>query len=247
MLAKYLVMVPFLMALAGAPAAIAADRSSDSLVTAEIQNKLYRAGVPKYGDVRVEFSNGVATLTGTVDSAGMKQEAERAAQKVDEVTQVNTQITVNAPNVTDQQIYETARKEIVTYPFYTIFDNLQLRAENGVLTVEGQVSEPAKKADIGNFLANVKGVTQVQNNLEVLPTSIFDDQLRMAVARSIYNDPFFIQYASTALPSIHIIVKNGHVTLEGVVNTGFDKVKAEHNATFAGTYFSLTNNLRVEG
>lgn len=247
MLAKYLVMVPFLMALAGAPAAIAADRSSDSLVTAEIQNKLYRAGVPKHGDVRVEFSNGVARLTGTVDSVGMKQAAERAAQKVDEVTQVNTQITVNAPNVTDQQIYETARREIVTYPFYTIFDNLQLRAENGVLTVEGQVSEPAKKADIGNFLAYVKGVTQVQNNLEVLPTSIFDDQLRMAVARSIYNDPFFIQYASTALPSIHIIVKNGHVTLEGVVNTAFDKVKAEHNATFAGTYFSLTNNLRVEG
>lgn len=243
---KFFVIATFIMALAAAPA-FAADRSPDSRVIAEIQNKLFDAGVPRHGDVRVDFSDGVATLTGTVDSVGMKQAAERAAEKVDEVAQVADQMTVGAAIATDQQIVETARKEIVTYPFYTIFDHIQLRAESGVLSVEGQVSEPSKKAAIGNFLAYVKGVSEVRNNLEVLPTSLFDDQLRVAVARSIYNDPFFIQYATTALPSIHIIVKNGNVTLEGVVNSSMDKVKAQHNAAFAGTYFSLTNNLRVEG
>jgi osmotically-inducible protein OsmY len=67
----------------------------------------------------------------------------------------------------------------------------------------------------------------------------------MAIARAIYNDPYFIHYATTALPSIHIIVKNGHVVLEGVVNSQIDKAKAGNNATFAATFFSLTNNLRV--
>jgi hyperosmotically inducible protein len=109
------------------------------------------------------------------------------------------------------------------------------------------VSEPSKKSDIGNFLAYVKGVSHVRNILEVLPVSLYDDQLRMAIARAIYNDPFFIQYATTALPSIHIIVKNGNVTLEGVVNSPLDKAKAGNNATFAATFFSLTNNLRVGG
>ena len=246
MLARRLMFVfPFVFALVAAPTVVAGERTPDSQITAEIQNNLYHARVQQRGDVKVAFSNGIATLTGTVDSVGVKQAAERAARKVDDVTQVIGQITVHAEDVTDRQIVEWARKQIVTYPFYGIFDNLELRSENGVLTVGGQVSEPSKKSDIGNFLAYVKGVSQVQNNLEVLPVSNYDDQLRMAIARAIYNDPYFIHYATTALPSIHIIVKNGNVTLEGVVSSAMDKVKAGNNATFAATFFSLTNNLRV--
>ena len=245
MLTRLMFVVPFVFALAAGPALVAEDRPTDSQIVAEIQNKLYHAKVPQHGDVQVAFSNGIATLTGTVESVGVKQAAERAAQKVDDVAQVIGQITVHAEDVTDRQIVEKARKEIVTYPFYGIFDNLELRAENGVLTVGGQVSETSKKSDIGNFLAYVKGVSQVQNDLEVLPVSFYDDQLRMAIARAIYNDPYFIQYATTALPSIHIIVKNGNVTLEGVVNSPLDKAKAGNNATFAATFFSLNNNLRV--
>src|ERR1019366_3468011 len=194
--------IPFVFVFAAGQTLVAGERISDAQIVAEIQNKLYHAKVPQHGDVQVAFSSGIATLTGAVDSVGVKQAAERAAQKVDDVAQVIGQITVHAEDVTDRQIVEKARKEIVTYSFYGIFDNLELRAENGVLTVGGQVSEPSKKSDIGNFLAYVKGVSQVQNNLEVLPASIYDDQLRMAIARAIYNDPYFIQYATTALPSI---------------------------------------------
>jgi osmotically-inducible protein OsmY len=247
MLARLMFVIPFVFALATGPIPVAGERAPDSQITAEIQNNLYHAKVQQRGDVKVAFSDGIATLTGTVDSVGVKQAAERAAQKMDEVTQVVGQITVHAEDVTDRQIVEWARKQIVTYPFYSIFDNLELRAEYGVLTVDGHVSEPSKKSDIGNFLAYVKGVSHVRNNLEVLPVSLYDDQLRMAIARAIYNDPFFIQYATTALPSIHIIVKNGNVTLEGVVNSPLDKAKAGNNATFAATFFSLTNNLRVGG
>ena len=79
---------------------------------------------------------------------------------------------------------------------------------------------------MGKILERVKGVAALQNNLEVLPVSMFDDRLRLQVARAIYGDPFFIHYADQALPPIHIIVKNGNVTLEGVVASTMDRTKA---------------------
>jgi len=119
--------LPFVFALVTVPALAAEERATNPQIVTEIQNKLYHAKVPQHGDVQVAFSNGVATLTGTVDSVGVKQAAERAAQKVDDVDQVIGQITVQAEDVTDRQIVEKARKEIVTYPFYSIFDNLELQ------------------------------------------------------------------------------------------------------------------------
>jgi osmotically-inducible protein OsmY len=220
---------------------------SNAQVTAEIQDKIYHANVFKHGAVQVNFSDGVARLTGTVDSLGVKMDAERAARKVDEVNSVADQITVAAPNVTDQQIVERARKEIVTYPFYTIFDYMTLKSDNGTLTVTGAVTDPYKKSDIGNFLAHVRGVSALNNEIQVMPASFYDTQLRRAIARAIYRDPYFLHYGNQALPPIHVIVQNGNVTLTGVVNSPVDKAKAESDARFAATFFSLTNDLRVEG
>ncbi len=220
---------------------------TDAEISADIADRIYHAGVFKHGNVAVSFHDGVATLTGTVDSLGAKMDAEKAARKIDDVIQVVNNIEVRAEDVTSQQILEEARKEIVTYYAYTIFDNIVLEAQGHKLIVSGQVTQPFKKADIGNFLARIKGVAELQNDIEVLPTSNFDDQLRWSIARAIYNDPFFVRYAHMSNPPIHIIVKNGDVTLEGVVNSAVEKAKAESDARFAGTYFSLTNNLRVEG
>jgi len=89
-------------------------------------------------------------------------------------------------------------------------------------------------------------VAAFQNDLEVLPTSGFDDRLRLQVARAIYGDPFFLHYGDQALPPIHIIVKNGNVTLEGVVANNMDKTKAKMAALNAGLSFSVVDNLRVE-
>jgi hyperosmotically inducible periplasmic protein len=220
---------------------------STAQIVAEVQDKLYHAKVFKHGDVQVSYQDGVVTLTGTVDSVGVKNDAEKAARRVDEVTSVVNNITVHAEDVTPRQIAEQARKEIITYPFYTIFDNIALRVDGDTLIVEGQVTEPYKKSDIGNFLSHIKGVATIQNDLEVLPVSNYDDQLRIAIARAIYGDPFFVNYANQAIPPIHIVVKNGNVTLEGVVDSEIAKAKAETDARFAATFFSLTNNLRVEG
>jgi len=224
-----------------------AKRQTDSpaQITAKIEDKLYHAQVFKHGNVQVSVDNGVATLSGTVDSAGYKLDAERAARKVDGVTVVDN-IAVRADDVTPRQIAEQARKEVVTYYAYTIFDNINLQLQDGRLVVSGQVTQPFKKSDIGNFLAHIKGVAELDNNLEVLPTSQYDDRLRMAVARAIYRDPLFVRYADQALPPIHIIVNNGSVTLEGVVANQLDRTKAEADARLAATYFSFTDNLRLD-
>ncbi len=242
---KTALVLPILVMVLGVGTVFGRPQASNFQITAAIQDRLFRAKTFEHGQVEVAFDHGVATLTGTVDSLGAKRDAERAARKAGSVTSVVDQINVRAEDVSPLQIAEEARRQIVTYYAYGIFDNISLEAQGGRLIVSGQVSQPFKKADIGNFLAHVKGVAELDNNLEVLPTSTYDDQLRVAVARAIYRDPFFAYYATQAVPPIHIIVKNGNVTLEGVVASELDRAKAESTARLAATYFGFTNNLRV--
>jgi hyperosmotically inducible periplasmic protein len=219
---------------------------SNGQIVAEIQDKLYHAKISKHGEVAVTFNRGVATLSGKVDSIGVKQDAQEAAKKVADVASVVDNITVSVEQSTPGQILEQARKLIVMYPFYTIFDHVALEATAGNLTASGQVTDPFEKDAIGDFLSHIQGVASLNNNLEVLPVSLQDNHLRRSVARAIYRDPFFVYYANQPMPPIHVIVKNGHVTLEGVVGSEIDRRIAANNAAFAGTYFSLTNNLRVD-
>ena len=241
-----LLLAPIMLAIAVQVAFAKKHDDSPAQITARIEDKLYHAQVYKHGDVQVSVENGVATLTGTVDCLGVKMDAEQATRKVDDVTDVVDNINVHAEDVTPRQIGEQARKDIVTYYAFTIFDNITLEVQGDRLIVNGQVTQPYKKQDIGNFLAHVKGVAELDNNLEVLPTSEFDDSLRLAIARAIYNDSYFARYGNQPLPPIHIIVKNGNVTLEGVVATALDRAKAETDARLAATYFNLTDNLRIE-
>jgi len=237
--------LPLLLAL-GTGAGMGKEHLSDTQIAAEIEDHLYHARINKHGQVHATFEHGVATLTGTVDSYGVKLDAEHAARKQEDVTQVEDQIQVDTDDVRAPQIVAQARKAILTYPFYSIFDWVALDVQGNDLIVTGQVNQPYKKEDIGNFLAHIKGVTDLKNNLEVLPVSIYDDQIRIAIARAIYGDAYFVNYADQALPPIHVIVDNGNVTLEGVVNSEVDRAKAEADARLGATFFSFTDNLRVE-
>ena len=148
---------------------------------------------------------------------------------------------------TDTQIANKVTHEIRMYPRYTIWDNIAIRVREGDVELTGQVSQPFKKADMGRLAQSVPGVRSVTNRLEVLPTSFFDDRLRLQIARAIYRDPVLSRYGIQAVPPIHIIVDNGHVTLEGVVNNDMEKNVAGIRAGQAGLSFgAVTNNLRVE-
>lgn len=150
-------------------------------------------------------------------------------------------------NANDSRILQEVRHQLVMLPYYTIFDDLGFRVDGSTVTLEGQVTNPVLKSDAENAAKRVEGVSNVVNNIEVLPLSPMDDQVRRAELRAIYGNPQIgDRYGFQALPPIHIIVKNGHVTLEGVVANDFDKNFINVRANAVPNVFSVTNNLIVE-
>jgi hyperosmotically inducible protein len=145
------------------------------------------------------------------------------------------------------RLAEQVRHELVMLPYYSLFDNLEFKIE-GVDTVvlSGQVVRPVLKSDAEGVTKRLEGVGKVINNIEVLPLSNNDDRLRIAAYRAIYSRTGLDRYALQAVPPIHIIVKNGHITLVGVVATQADKDLAGIAANGVSGAFSVTNNLRVE-
>jgi len=141
------------------------------------------------------------------------------------------------------------RHELVTLPYYSIFTDLAFKVDGSVVTLEGACPpEPPWdiKKDAENVVKRVPGVTQVVNNIKELPLSDMDWQIRRAVAKAIYGDPQIgTRYGYQALPSIHIIVDNGHVTLEGVVDNQFDDTVIRLHANQVPNVFSVTDNLVV--
>jgi len=145
-----------------------------------------------------------------------------------------------------ERITKEVRHELVLLPFYSVFDNLAYKVDGDTVTLMGQVSRPSLKGDAENAVKRVEGVEKVVNNIEVLPASPMDDRIRHATFQAIYSFPSLSRYAWGAVPPIHIIVANGHVTLEGVVDNETDKNTAGIRAKTVPGVFSVTNNLRVE-
>lgn len=145
-----------------------------------------------------------------------------------------------------ERIEKAVRKELVTLPFYGVFDNFTYKVDGYSVTLMGQVTRPTLKSDAEAAVKGIEGVEKVVNNIEVLPLSPGDDRIRLATYRSIFSEGALERYAMQAVPPIHIIVKNGHVTLEGVVSTQADKTMADLRAKTVSGVFSVTNNLRTE-
>ena len=145
------------------------------------------------------------------------------------------------------RIVKEVHHELVLLPYYGVFDNLAYRvAPDGTVTLLGQVARPTLKSDAENAVKHVEGVERVDNQIQVLPTSPMDDQIRLATYRAIYGNSVLSPYGLRAVPPIHIIVNQGHVTLEGVVAKQMDKQVAEMQAKSVPNVFSVTNNLQVE-
>jgi hyperosmotically inducible protein len=145
------------------------------------------------------------------------------------------------------RIIKEVRHELVMLPFYGVFDNLSYKVDpDGTVTLLGQVARPVLKSDAENAVKHIEGVEKVVNNIEVLPTSIEDDRIRRAAYRAIFGNEVLSQYQLRAVPPIHIIVKNGHITLEGVVARQMDKQIAGIQVNSLPGVFSVTNNLVVE-
>jgi BON domain-containing protein len=145
------------------------------------------------------------------------------------------------------KLAERIRKELVTLPQYSIFDNLGFRLdENEVVTLSGQVRLPSLKITAERAVKSIEGVRGIINQLEVLPTSFFDDDIRRVAYRRIYSQSQLSRYGFQAVPPIHIIVKQGKLTLEGAVASQSDRTIAGIEANQVSNVFEVVNNLRVE-
>jgi len=145
-----------------------------------------------------------------------------------------------------QKTMKKVQKELVTLPYFTVFDNLEYEIAGNAVTLSGQVRNPVTRRDAERRIARIEGVDHVINKIEVLPVSGFDDSIRARSYRAVFRSGSLYRYAMGANPSVHIVVKNGHVTLEGVVSNKTDSQLAYMAARGVPGVFSVTNNLRVQ-
>jgi hyperosmotically inducible protein len=151
-----------------------------------------------------------------------------------------------APSYAQGRIANKVRHELVTLPYYGVFDNLAYKVDGSVVTLFGQVVRPSTRSDAQARVARIAGVSKVVNRIEVLPLSSADNSIRQRTYRAIARTAGLNRYLMGANPSIHIVVGRGHVTLEGVVANDADRQLAFMAANGVSGVFSVKNNLRTD-
>lgn len=225
---------------------VAAARQHSPLTDQQIQSQVEHLLSEKpVASVAVDVRNRVVTLTGVVASAWAKNEAVEQARGIHDVESVVSQITI-ARGESDQATGDEIAKRVRRYVFYTIFDDVSGTVSDGKVTLRGRVTMPYKAQEIAELASRVHGVQDVMNEIETLPVSAFDDQLRSVVATGIYRHPLFWKYAIQVSPPIHIVVEHGRVTLTGVVHSEVERRTAEIIARSAFGAFSVDNQLRTD-
>jgi hyperosmotically inducible protein len=145
----------------------------------------------------------------------------------------------------DFQVAKDVATSVDRYTQFTIFDDINANVKDGVVTLSGKVTMPYKRSDIAKRVAKIDGVRAVRDEIAVLPVSQFDDELRYRIARSIYGNSNFWNYAIMPNPPIHIVVEHGRVTLTGVVGSNVDRMLAQSLATQFGA-LSVKNALKTD-
>jgi hyperosmotically inducible protein len=220
---RRLLIVAVLVSLAGASLAAGGDdRQLQAAVVRTLQDHKIRRG----NNVQVMASGSTVTLSGEVRSLWEKNEAIRLARAVEGVSTLVSDLTI-AMAESDKKIVEALTDRVLHYGRYSVFDDIDARVKNGVVTLGGFVTDPVKSDDILDMASRIQGVQSVQNHLEAYPVSQSDDRLRVELATRIYQHPDLQDYARQANPPIHIIVMNGRVTLKGYVYAPLDKQRIE--------------------
>ncbi len=218
----------------------------DSGVAGQVQSKLNKS---QFKNVNVSVQNGIATLTGTVDLYEYKADAAKRATHVKGVTAVRNDIQVAGANVDDQAL-ESKLRDRLAYDrvgYGNVFNAITVSVQNGVATLGGHARTYVDRDSALALVSTTAGVKDVVNEIEVDPTSIMDDQTRVAVARAIYGYPSLQRYAIDPERPIRISVQNGNVELYGTVDSQADKEAAYLRANGVPGVFSVKNYLQVAG
>lgn len=228
-------------------AAWSAPAQGDSDVASAVQKKL---SGKQFSNVKVTAdSNGIATLAGTVDLYEYKVDADKRAHKVKGVAGVRNDIEVAGPAVSDDELKKKLAEKL-TYDqvgYGHTFDAINLSVQDGTVTLGGHVHNYIDRDSALALASTLPGVKQVNDEMEVDPTSIMDDQIRMEVLRAVYGYPTLNKYALDPARPIRISVQNGHVELAGVVDSKADSDMAYMRANGVPGIFSVKNDLQVAG
>lgn len=218
----------------------------DSSLTSAAQSRLNKK---QFKDVRVSVSNGIATLTGTVDLYEFKADAQKAALHTKGVTAVRNEIQVSGQNVADIELQSKLAEKLAydRVGYGNVFDAITVGVNNGVVTLGGHVHNYPNRDSALGTVATTAGVKDVVDEVEVDPVSTMDDQTRFAVARSVYSFPTLNKYGMNPAMPIRISVQNGNVELYGTVDSKSDKEVAYIRANSVPGVFSVKNYLQVEG
>lgn len=221
-------------------------QSNDAALQAQIMSKTLHKS--QFKNVQVSVQNGVATLTGTVDVADAKYQADERVHRTKGITAVDNQIQVEGPSVPDAELQQKVLKSVeydrAGYRV-TPFNAISVSVQDGVVTLAGHAYGPVDADSAVSTVANMKGVKDVINDIQVDPVSPMDDRVRVAVYRSVYGFPSLNRYAIDPAQPIRISVQNGHVTLYGAVDSESDKNTAGIRANSVAGVFSVTNDLQV--
>jgi hyperosmotically inducible protein len=219
----------------------------DQQIQQEVSSELRKHDWAK--DVRSSVEDGIVTLQGTVRRFLDKERAYDKVRNKDHVQGVRNQIVVAGPAVPDpvlrSQIVERLRYDRIDQGI--TFNNFSVSVKNGVVTLGGEARTPVDAESARAIVENTPGVKDVIDEIKILPTSITDDETRIAVARAIYGNPSLQKYAIDPQRPIRIIVQNGRVTLYGVVDSTIDKQMAEMQAKSVPNVFQVDDRLIVAG
>jgi len=234
------------------PATTYAASASAAIVDQQDGNSAAQSRLNKsqFKDVKVSVdNNGIATLSGTVSLYEYKRDAQNRVRKAKGVNAVRNEIQVGGPTVSDEELKKKLGEKL-TYDrvgYGNAFNSISLSVENGVVTLGGHARTDVDKDSAVALASTYPGVKDVVDDIEVDPTSIMDDQTRLAVARSVYGYPSLNKYAIDPAKPIRISVQNGHVELYGVVDSKADKDAAYLRANSVPGVFSVKNYLQVAG
>ncbi len=232
-------------AFADVPVAQRQPRPSDEQIRRAVVERLADKEI---GCVTVIVEQGIVTLRGLVPTLWIKQKAVEYASHIDGVVSVASELTIplGEDHEVDAQIAGDVSMRLRRYVFFSIFDDAEVDVHHGIVTLTGRVTMPYKAEALADLASHVPGVQDVKNKIQTLPPSQFDDQLRYAVARQIYGDPMFAEYAVQVTPPIHIIVEHGKVTLTGAVRSTVERRTAESIARSTFGVMGVTNKLHLE-
>lgn len=222
---------------------------SDAQIQADVQHSLDNK---RFSGVQVAVQNGVVTLTGDVALYSAKEDADKKAHHRKDVRAVRNMIEVRGGGeMVDDAKLRQKLSEKLTYDRVgygtTAFNNIEIGVQNGVVTLRGTVYGPSDKDSAVSLVENMPGVRDVVDELEVAPVSPMDDRIRVEEARAIYGFGPLNKYVLDPAKTIRITVVNGHVTLNGVVDSKADKDMAGIRANGVSGVFSVVNNLQVAG